>query len=120
MSELSLGIGAFTISPAIIKRIGIGGFQKLSLSTDWHDSAWCFAKGLFSTITTESLFNEEIAKRLAQFSSYDPHAYSENKKLTTNFQPFTRDEFLFRANEVSSLLLAPYAQAQIKKIKEKN
>jgi methylglutaconyl-CoA hydratase len=120
LSELSLGIGAFTISPAIIKRIGIGAFQQLSFSTDWYDCAWCHQHGLFHTVSIGDQFEKDVAKKLNHFSSLDPHAFSEGKKLITNHEPLTKELFTLRANEVSSLLLAPYAQAQIKKIKEKH
>jgi methylglutaconyl-CoA hydratase len=119
LGELSLGIGPFTVSPAIIKRIGIGAFQQLCLSTDWYGSDWCYQNGLFHTIAQKESFYSSIEKKLNHFASLDPNAFSENKKLITNFNPITKETFTLRAKEVSSLLLAPYAQEHIKKIKEK-
>ena len=120
LSELSLGIGPFTISPTIIRKIGLPAFQELSYSNAWKDAVWCQQKGLFNTVASSvETLTAEAHKQIEVFKCFDPDAFTENKKLLTHHHQLSRDEFLLRAKQVSLLLLAPYAQEKIKHIKNK-
>jgi len=72
LSELTIGIGPFVISPFVIKKIGISAFSALSLDTEWRDAQWGKSTGLYSKVV-ETIENvdqevEKLANNLSQAS----------------------------------------------------
>ena len=49
LSELAIGLGPYTIEPAIRRKTGLGATAELAWSAEWHSAEWC---------RTHSLFNE--------------------------------------------------------------
>ena len=83
LSELSLGIGPFTVGPAVERKIGVGAFSEISINcTVFYDAAWAKAKGFYAEVfeTTEEL--DKAVHDLAQnLSQYSPEAMTEMKKM---------------------------------------
>lgn len=50
LSELSIGIGPYVISAALIRRIGLAKFSELTLALDWRDANWAANAGLFAEV----------------------------------------------------------------------
>jgi methylglutaconyl-CoA hydratase len=73
LSELNLGIGPFVIEPAVVKRIGSGAFNALTIDTEWRTADWARNHGLFARTfgKIEDLDSALmlLAKKLAESSS---------------------------------------------------
>lgn len=48
LSEFELGLGPFTIGPAVERRIGAAEFSNLSIDCQWRDAEWAKRNGLFA------------------------------------------------------------------------
>ncbi len=82
LSELSIGIGPFVISPALERKIGISALSELSLdATHWQTAYWAQKKGLFArvfeNIRDMNMAVEILSEKLA---SYNMETLSEWKK----------------------------------------
>lgn len=70
LSELSINIGPFVISPAVERKIGKAALGTLAIdAANFYSSEWAFAKGLFNKLvnTNEDLDGE--VQKLATFLS---------------------------------------------------
>lgn len=118
LSELSIGLGAFTISSALVRKIGVAKFSELSLSTQWRDAAWCYNAGLFCEISTADKLEETLSQRVKSFLKFNKNATLEQKKLLWSMYDITEDELLIKAKTVSTLLLSENNQNYIKSLKK--
>lgn len=117
LSDLSVGIGPLTIGPIVIRKIGIGNFQRLSLSTDWQDAAWAAMAGLYQEVVKpEQSIDQAIQTRIEQFKKLDRMAFIENKKLMWSFGEVTEESLKFKAQTASSLLLNQSTQDLLKSL----
>jgi methylglutaconyl-CoA hydratase len=120
LSDLSVGIGPLTIGSFVIRKIGIGNFQRLSLSTDWQDSNWAATAGLYQeVIKPDESIDEAIKIRIEQFNKLDRMAFLENKKLMWSFGEVTEESLRFKAQTASSLLLNQTTQELLKSLTNK-
>ncbi|MBS9774858.1 MAG: enoyl-CoA hydratase/isomerase family protein [Tenacibaculum sp.] len=83
LSEFTIGIGPFVISPAVKRKIGVSGLSELTLdATNWKTAYWAKEKGLyarvFSSISELDVYVTALAEKLA---SYNPEALTEMKKV---------------------------------------
>lgn len=73
LSEFELGIGPFTIGPAVERKIGLAAFTAMTIDTAWRDANWALAHGLYSNVlpTAETLDEVvgDLAGRLARADS---------------------------------------------------
>lgn len=76
LSELTLGIGPFVISPAITRKIGLPAFSQLSIkASDFQPSGWALQKGLYNEVYPDIAALDEAVDALAlQLASYNPGA----------------------------------------------
>jgi methylglutaconyl-CoA hydratase len=80
LSELAIGLGPFVVGPAIERRIGAAAFSALALDADWHDSAWCVAKGLYTRICDNVQALDQVLGTLAhRLAAFNPEAITELK-----------------------------------------
>lgn len=82
LSELSIGIAPFVISPAIERKIGVSALSELSLdATHWQTAYWAQKKGLFARVF-ESIKSMDRAVEILskKLTSYNPESLAEWKK----------------------------------------
>lgn len=82
LSELELGLGPFTIGPAVERKIGKAAFSTLSIDCNFRDSAWAERFGLYADVfATESELDLAVGALLARLGSFDAQAMAELKGL---------------------------------------
>lgn len=75
LSELSIGIGPFVISPVIKSKISVGSFMHLALNPKlWFDSLWCVKHGLFNESHKEEEFEVLFQGKINELISYSTEA----------------------------------------------
>src|SRR5699024_9667109 len=58
LSELNLGVGPFTVGPAVQRKIGVSGFSQISINANaFYEPEWAREKGLYADVfeTVEEL-----------------------------------------------------------------
>ncbi len=50
LSEFALGIGPFTIGPAVERKIGAAAFSQMSIDTEWRSASWGLQRGLYARL----------------------------------------------------------------------
>jgi len=83
LSELSIGIGAFVIAPALERKIGVSALSELSIDAiNWKTAYWAKEKGLFATVFENTRDMDQSIDILAsKLASYNPEAIKEWKKI---------------------------------------
>ncbi len=106
LSELSIGIGPFTISPALERKIGKAHLSEMLLDSEWKDSNWSSRVGLFNKIFKD-LKNLDLA--LQDFSDHlckqSKNTLLENRKLLWDGTEDWPELMQKRAKVVSELLI---------------
>lgn len=73
LSELAIGIGPFTIGPAVQRKIGLSAFNEAAISAEWRDAKWAKSNGLyvdiFGSISDLDAAIQKIASKLAGYST---------------------------------------------------
>lgn len=117
LSELTIGIGPFVISPFVIKKIGISSFASLSIDTEWRDAEWGKQNGLYSKIVNSNdeldLEVEKLAKQLSKVQM------NSVQKLKSIFWTGTEDweKLIDERSEISArLILSEIASGRLHKI----
>lgn len=121
LSELAIGIGPFTIGPAVQRKIGTAAFNEMAISADWRSAQWCHSKGMFADVfsTIEEL--DTATKAFAQkLAGYSPHAMSTLKKVLWEGTDDWEALLDLRVATVSTLVISPFAQDAIQKAKQGN
>ncbi len=118
LSEFALGFGPFVIGPVVERKLGPSAFSAAAVDTDWRDSDWARANGLFTKTyaTHEALDHEflESAERLARRSTL---AISELKRVFWEGTEHWDDLLPTRARISARLVLSDYTRAEIAKFK---
>jgi methylglutaconyl-CoA hydratase len=117
LSELTLGIGPFVISPFVIKKIGISSFASLSLDTEWRDAEWGKLNGLYSKLVNS---NEELDSEIEKLlSNLTRTSLNSLQKLKSIFWEGTEnwDYLIEERSEISArLILSEIASGRLQKI----
>ncbi len=66
LSEYELGLGPFTVGPAIERKIGKAAFSTMSIDCDWRDAEWCLEHGLFSQVVPTTSDLDLVAQATAE------------------------------------------------------
>ncbi|MGB9663666.1 MAG: enoyl-CoA hydratase/isomerase family protein [Ignavibacteria bacterium] len=117
LSELTIGIGPFVISPFVIRKIGISAFTHLSLDTQWRDAEWGKIFGLYSKVVeTNEQLDEEVYKLASDLSKFSMNSLIKLKEIlwekTENW-----DQLIDERAEISArLILAEIASGRLQKI----
>jgi enoyl-CoA hydratase/carnithine racemase len=121
LSELSIGIGPFVISPAIERKIGISALSELSLdATNWRTAYWAKEKGLFTRVFEDIQAMDEAVNSLAEkLASYNPEVL-KNWKKTLWKDTDHWDELLYKNAEKSgNYVSSDYTKKALEKFKKK-
>jgi len=119
LSELTIGIGPFVVSPSIERKIGIAALSQLTLeSSRFFDATWAKEKGLYAEVY-ENI--EDLGQALQNLSesltSYNPQAMREIKKTlwseTENWDALLAE----RAAISGRLVLSDATKETLKKFK---
>ncbi|MCB0359330.1 MAG: enoyl-CoA hydratase/isomerase family protein [Bdellovibrionales bacterium] len=82
LSELAIGIGPFTISPAVIRKVGLPAFNELAIDADWRDAAWSERHGLYVSVVTDTeALDAAVNARAKALADFNPDAMRELKAL---------------------------------------
>jgi len=72
LSELAIGIGPFVISPAVIRKIGLPAFSRLTIrAVDFQTAKWAMEKGLYNEVYPDiSALDEALVALAEKLASY--------------------------------------------------
>ncbi|AYL95942.1 enoyl-CoA hydratase/isomerase family protein [Mucilaginibacter celer] len=116
LSELTIGIGPFVISPPVIRKIGLPAFSQLSLrATDFQTAVWAKEKGLYNEIYNDIPSLDAALQNLAQtLASYNPEALIHLKQTLWSGTEHW-DELLAQKAAISGeLVLSAFTQNALK------
>ena len=122
LSELSLGIGPFVISPALERKIGLSALSQLAIdATLWRNAEWAKKKGLYAEVHISVQNMDESIYRLASaLSHFSPEAMAETKKVfwqgTSNWDTLLNE----RAAISGRLVLSDFTKTAISSFKLKS
>ena len=83
LSEFTIGIGPFVVSPAIERKIGLSALSQLTIDANrFFDASWAREKGLYADVYENSETLDEAIITLAEsVCLYNPEAMLEAKKI---------------------------------------
>jgi methylglutaconyl-CoA hydratase len=83
LSELSIGIGPFVISPAVTRKIGLAAFSQLTIrASDFQTAQWAKEKGLYNEVYPDiTAMDTALADLTEKLSSYHPDALTGLKEI---------------------------------------
>ncbi len=119
LSEFTIGIGPFVITPAVKRKIGVSGLAELTLdATSWKNAYWAKEKGLYANVfeNTEEL-DKEVEILTERLSSYNPEALQEMKKALWLDTEHWNTLLLERAETSGKLVLSDFTKEALKKFK---
>ena len=106
LSELDIGIGPFTISPAVERKIGKSYFSEMLYDTEWKDSSWAKKVGLFNKLFKDHKTLDASVKEFAdKLCKQNKSVLTENRKLLWYGTDDWPELMLERARVVSELLV---------------
>lgn len=117
LSELTLGIGPFVISPFVIRKIGMSSFSYLSLDTEWRDAEWGKLNHLYSKVVNSiEELDQEVDKLASSLAKTSLNSLQKLKSLywegTDNWETLI-DE---RAEISARLILSEIATGRLQKV----
>ena len=121
LSELSIGIGAFVIAPAIERKMGVSALSELSIdATNWKTAYWAKEKGLFARVFDNTREMDKAIEILAdKLAGYNPDALKEWKKTlwidTDHWDTLLKDN----AEISGKLVLSEFTKEALQKFKSK-
>jgi len=83
LSEFTIGIGPFVVSPAIERKIGISALTQVTLdANNFYNASWAREKGLYVNVYENAKDLDEAVLALAEsVCRYNPEAMLEAKKM---------------------------------------
>ncbi|HEA20014.1 hypothetical protein LCGC14_0935120 [marine sediment metagenome] len=120
LSELSIGIAALVIEPAVTRKIGEAAISELSLSpTEWKSAYWAQEKGLFSKVFDNlKELDEALVFFSEQLSNYNPQALADWKKVLWEGTSHWDNLLKERAGITGRLVLSEFTKNAISKFKK--
>jgi len=119
LSELTIGIGPFVISPAVERKIGTSAFMQMSINaTEFYSAHWAKEKGMFAEVfeTLEEL-NNATATLAEKLASYNAEAMRLLKQIawegTENWDTLLAE----RAQMSGSLVLSDFTKEALNRFK---
>jgi methylglutaconyl-CoA hydratase len=121
LSELTIGIGPFVISPAVERKTGTTAFMEMSLNaTEFYPANWAQQKGLFAeifdTIPDMDTAIDTLASKLAQ---YNPEAMQLLKQVAWENATHWDTLLLQRAEMSGKLVLSEFTVKALEAFKVK-
>ncbi|WP_116789645.1 enoyl-CoA hydratase/isomerase family protein [Flavobacterium psychrotrophum] len=119
LSELTIGIGPFVISPAVERKIGTSAFMRMSINaTQFYSAAWAHEKNLYAEVfdTIEAL-DGAVAALAGKLSAYNPEAMKLLKQVawegTENWDALLAE----RAEMSGKLVLSDFTKQALNALK---
>ena len=118
-SELSIGIGPLVVGPAIIRKIGLNAFSRLSLNaTNYYSAMWAKDKGLYAEVYERRRDMDKAVDALAaRLAGWNPAALTVHKKTLWEGTEHWDELLAERAAINGELVLSPLAQQAIAEVK---
>lgn len=117
LSELTIGIGPFVVSPAIERKMGIAALSQLTLEANrFFEASWAREKGLYAAIydTIEDL--DAAVQTLAEkLTNYNPEAMQQTKKIFWSGTEHWEVLLAERAAISGKLVLSEFTKETLKK-----
>lgn len=84
LSELAIGIGPFTVGPAVERKVGTSAFALMSATPgQWRSAQWAQAHGMYAACFSEvEQLDEAIDKHARELAGYNPEAMAALKRIT--------------------------------------
>ena len=121
LSELEIGLGPFVVGPAIVKKVGSGAFNILSIDCNWHHADWCKTHSLYSEVFPEhNQLDKAVTELVVKLSKYNPEAM---RKLKSALWQDTDDweKLLEKRAEISGkLVLSEFTSSFISEFRRKD
>ncbi len=120
LSELSIGIGAFVIEPAVKRKMGLSAFSELTIDAEhWQTAYWAKEKGLYNKVFEKTGEMDEYIQILAtKLASYNPKALLEMKKNFWNNTEHWKDLLMERAKISGELVLSHFTKNALQKFRK--
>lgn len=120
LSEISIGIGPFVITPAVERKMGKAALAELSLyPTEWKNAYWAKEKGLYAKVYDSiSEMDKELDIHLQKLATYNPEALSQMKKVLWEGTEHWSKLLLERAEASGKLALSPNTKQALEKFKK--
>jgi len=119
LSELTIGIGPFVISPAVERKIGTSAFMHMTVNaTEFYDAQWAKDKDLYADVFDDIEALDEAVQNLAhQLTTYNPEATRLLKQIawagTENWDMLLAE----RAEMSGKLVLSDFTKQALFKLK---
>lgn len=116
LSELSIGIGPFVISPAVTRKIGLSAFSQLTIrASDFQTALWAKERGLFNEVYPDILTLDEALIALTQkLASYPAGALEGLKQILWEGCENWDDLLTERAAISGRLVLSEFTQEALR------
>ena len=120
LSELSIGIGPFVISPAVERKIGLAAFAHLSLDAmTWQSAEWAKLQGLYAGVHEDVASLDEAVNTLAkQLAKSNPEALRQMKNTLWRGTDDWSTLLYQRAKISGELVLSHFTKTALDKIKK--
>lgn len=119
LSELSIGIGPFVISPAVERKIGLAAFAHLSINaTAWQSADWAKQRGLYADVYEDTEHLDEAIELLTQqLAESNPEALKQMKSVLWQGTEHWAILLHERAKISGALVLSDFTKKALAKIK---
>lgn len=117
LSEFTIGIGPFVVSPAIERKIGLSALSQLTIDANrFFDASWAREKGLYADVYENSETLDEAIITLAKtLCNYNPEAMLQAKKIFWNGTDHWDSLLAERATISGTLVLSDCTKETLKR-----
>lgn len=117
LSEFTIGIGPFVVSPAIERKMGIAALSQLTLEANrFFEASWAREKGLYAEVYNSINDLDAAVQTLAEkLTTYNPEAMQETKKAFWSGTEHWDTLLAERAAISGRLVLSEFTKRTLKK-----
>jgi methylglutaconyl-CoA hydratase len=119
LSEFTIGIGPFVVSPVIERKMGISAVSQLTLDANrFFEASWAREKGLYAEVYENGEQLDKAVQTLAEsLCHYNPEAMLEAKKVFWSGTEHWDALLAERADISGRLALSDFTKETLKKFK---
>lgn len=119
LSELTIGIGPFVIEPAVTRKVGLSAMSQLTMNAqEFYNAEWAKQQGLYATIfETKEELDKAVSDFATTFTTYNPEALREAKKMFWKNTEHWDDLLAERAEISGKLVLSEFTKGKLKEYK---
>ncbi len=117
LSELNLGIGPFTVGPAVQRKIGVSAFSKMSINANhFYEADWAQTQGMYADVFETAEDMDEAIQTLAEeLTTFNPEAMAAMKKMYWKGTEDWDELLTERARMSGELVLSPFTKEKLNK-----